>query len=183
MSLRRLHNTAGCALALCLTVGVALAALTGPAQARSASSVATAAMHSFAQNCFSPFLTAQRAQDRLSIANTRYEFYDLDPFSSAAPSPVIGRAATPGTDRRCEMSFPGDFAAQAAYAAERALDHEGITEPAALPSQFERTEGTHLLAARRLNPRRVAVVHVGLRDGAWGQETFMLVERMMPKDG
>ena len=41
-----------------------------------------------------------------------------------------------------------------------------------------RLSGTSLLGARRLNPRRVAVVHTGTRPGPNGIETFLNVERL-----
>ncbi|GAB5448637.1 succinyl-CoA synthetase subunit beta [Gymnodinialimonas sp.] len=134
----------------------------------------------FASHCFSPFMTAERAQEVLASPGVRVDFYDLDPFSSADPSPVTGRAATPGTDRRCEVAFDGDHARLAASAAVAGLEMEGIDQTSPVPDRYERTDGTELLAARRLNPRRVAVVHVGTRPGPNGIETFMLVERMTP---
>lgn len=141
----------------------------------------------FSENCFSPFLTEDKAAKVLSLrgtdlADTSYDFYDLDPFSSAAPSPATKRAVTPGTDRRCEIAFPGDYSEKAAKAAAEALQSEGITTPAALPAAYTETTTTTLLAARRLNPRRVAIVHVGTRQGAQGTKTFMLVERLTPTD-
>lgn len=134
----------------------------------------------FAAHCFSPFLTAARADEVLAAPGVRVDFYDLDPFSNAAPSPVTGRAATVGTDRRCEVAFDGDHADLAASAAVAGLQTEGITTDAPLPDRYQPTEGTVLLAARQLNPRRIAVVHAGTRPGPNGIETFVLVERLMP---
>jgi hypothetical protein len=136
----------------------------------------------FTDNCFSPFLTAAKAQALFTIANVSYDFYDLDPFSSAAPSPALGREVTDGTDRRCEISFDGAYGPQAADVAIAALDAEGLDTPASVPSHITKTAGTSLLAARRLNPARVAVVHVGTRSGTTGVETFMSVERLLPED-
>ena len=126
-------------------------------------------------------MTAGYAAEAFNFAIIRSDFYDLDPFSNVAPSPVIGRAATPGTDRRCEVSFNGDFALQASTAVVAQLASEGITKSADLPKSYEQTESTALLAARQLNPRRVAVVHVGTRPSDAGvTETFMMVERLLP---
>ncbi len=150
--------------------------------AAAGTSVSSKAMHAFAGNCFSPYLTADKAATRLGIQGARAEFYDLDPFSSAAPSPVTGRAASAGTDRRCEIAFDGDHAEQAAKTAADALLSQGIVTPADLPAFYTPTEGTELLAARQLNPRRVAVVHVGTRQGPDGIETFMTVERLTPSE-
>ncbi len=138
-------------------------------------------MSLFSENCFSPHLSADKAAVAFRYLTGKYDFYDLDPFSSAAPSPVQ-TTVTPGTDRRCEIAFPGDYAERAARAAAEALQSEGITTPAALPAAFTETNTTSLLAARQLNPRRVAIVHVGTRQGAEGTETFMLVERLTPTD-
>ena len=141
----------------------------------------TAAINAFAANCFSPFMTADLADKRLAKPGVRVDFYDLAPFDASNPvSPVAGRAQTPGTDRRCEVAFDGDRAADAAEAAAAALAREGITTEAPLPAQYAPTEGTSLLGARFLNPSRVAVVHTGTRPGPNGVETFLFVERMEP---
>jgi len=144
--------------------------------------VPSKAMSGFASHCFSPYLTAQKASARLGLEGVRLEFYDLDPFSSVAPSPVLGRVATKGTDRRCEVAFDGNHAQQAAKTAVDALLAQGIVTPSDVPNTFEAISGTELLAARQLNPRRVAVVHVGTRAGPNGIETFMTVERLTPSE-
>ena len=113
-------------------------------------------------------------------AGIRWDFYDLDPFSSAAVSPVTGRAATPGTDRRCEVSFDGDHVADGEQAVTGELKAEGINTVAEVPELFPAQPGARLVAARQLTPRRVAVVQVGLRNGANGPETFLSVERLHP---
>ncbi|MDF1728309.1 MAG: succinyl-CoA synthetase subunit beta [Sulfitobacter sp.] len=135
-------------------------------------------MQLFADNCFSPFMTADKARRTFALSGASYDFYDLDPFSDVAPSPVTGRAATPGADRRCEIAFAGDHADRAAEVAVAALEGEGILTQAEVPARYTANEGTALLAARRLTPRRVAVVHVGTRAAAEGTETFMRVERL-----
>lgn len=152
-----------------------------PAQAQD-DAVAEMASMAFARNCFSPFMTAARAEEVLASTGARVDFYDLDPLSNGPTSPVVGRAATQGTDRRCEVAFDGAYAELATSAATTGLDMEGITTEAAVPDGYVATEGTALLAARQLNPRRVAVVHVGTRPGPNGPETFLLVERMMPSE-
>ena len=157
-----------------------LSALLTLASAASAATPAEQAARAFGNHCFSPFLTAEKARAAFAGVPARVEFYDLDPFSSAAPSPVTGRAATDGTDRRCEVAFDGDYSADAGAAVIAALDAEGIRQNASVPAGFVATPGTHILAARQLNPRRVAVVHVGTRPGPNGIETFMNVERLRP---
>ena len=164
------------ALAAVIAIGVC-----SPASALSPATDARSGIDAFAANCFSPLMTAEKARDAFGTANLRYDFYDLDPFSDVARSPVTGRAATEGTDRRCEVSFNLDFAEQAAQTTADALASEGIKTPADLPEMYRETEGTVLLAARHLNPRRIAVVHVGTRMGPDGIiETFMNVERLLP---
>ncbi len=160
---------------------VALATVRVQAQQElTAAQVAERGSAAFAANCFSPFMTADRAERVLDQAGVRVDFYDLDPFSSVAPSPVTGRPATAGTDRRCEVAFDGDFAELAASAAVSGLEMEGIRNEAPVPDRYRSTQGTALLGARFLNPRRIAVVHVGTRPGPHGVETFMFVERLMP---
>jgi hypothetical protein len=147
----------------------------------SAPDVPERASAAFAAHCFSPFMTAARAEDVLASTGARVDFYDLDPLSASnAPSPVTGRAATVGTDRRCEVAFDGLHADLAASAAVAGLEMEGIRTEAPLPDRYRATEGTALLGARQLNPRRIAVVHVGTRPGPNGIETFLFVERLMP---
>lgn len=162
-------------------VALALSAARAEAAEHDAeSAVADQAMASFAAHCFSPFLTAETAAERLAAPGVRVAFYDLRPFSDVAISPVVGRAATPGTDRRCEVAFDGAHGVAAAAVAVAALDAEGITDPAPLPEGQVALPGTELLAARFLNPARIAVVHVGDRPGPAGVETFLTVERMAP---
>ncbi len=162
-------------------VGLMALATTTRAQGQEdAGQVAEDASEAFALNCFSPFMTAARAGEVLAGPGVRVDFYDLDPFSNAAPSPVTGRPATTGTDRRCEVAFDGDYADLAASAAIAGLETEGIRTEAPIPDRYQPNEGTALLGARQLNPRRIAVVHVGTRPGPNGIETFMFVERLMP---
>jgi len=152
--------------------------LTSPATAQTAQ----AAIAAFSQHCFSPYLTAKTAETVLSGPGTRYDFYDLRPFSVAAVSPATRRSATPGTDRRCEVAFDGEHTVAAIGSVTDALEREGILTEAEMPEGFEETPGTALLAARQLNPQRIAVVHVGTRDGPNGVETFISVERLHPRN-
>lgn len=161
-------------------VAIGLSGGANPAHARSPDTDARGGISAFAANCFSPRMTADKASKVFGLTNLSFDFYDLDPFTDAAPSPATGRAATPGTDRRCEVSFWGDFAERAVEAVTARLSREGITTPADIPATYKthRTSGTALLAARRLNPRKIAVVHVGTRPGSNGIETFLNVERL-----
>jgi hypothetical protein len=165
-----------------LCAGIVLCATFGatPAQAGGTKGTARAAMQLFADHCFSPFMTANKAARSFALTGMAYDFYDLDPYSNVAPSPALARPATPNTDRRCEISFVGGYAEDAAQITLDALNAEGIKTPASLPAQFANGTSTTLLAARQLNPHRVAIVHVGTRSGVLGTETFMLVERLTP---
>ena len=166
-----MHRVANLGLGALLVLGI------GHGTARADTGVMVQA---FADHCFSPFLTAQKAQNLSSSTGARVDFYDLDPFSSAAASAAMGRVVTLGTDRRCEVAFDGQHATEAADVTVVALEAEGIRTTAILPPQFVPFEGTTLLAARRLNPRRIAVVHVRTRMQKNGTKTFMLVERLLP---
>ncbi len=156
--------------------------LGGIAQAGGVQATARAAMDLFAQHCFSPFMTADKAARAFALTGAAYDFYDLDPFSGAALSPATGRAVTPGTDRRCEITFRGEHGDAATNAALSALAAQGITDPAPLPARYVQDNDTTLLAARYLNPNRIAIVHIGTRSGSSGLETFMLVERLTPSN-
>ena len=167
-----------------LTLVACLFSLAGPAASGTAQvSIARTAMDLFAEHCFSPYMTADKAESYFASSGASYDFYDLDPFSNSDPSPATGRTVTPGTDRRCEISFPGNHADTAATKAASALEAEGITKPAGVPAGYQKDAGTTLLAARKLNPARTAVVQVGTRDAGAGTETFMLVERLVPYSG
>ncbi len=168
-------HVAAMVVMLALAVGSARAD-TGPAM--------EAATDAFAQNCFRPTLTAELAAERLAVPGARFDFYDLNPWRDVAVSPAVERAPTPGTDRRCEVAFDGDCAQSAVTAALNALDAERIRTEAALPATHTDAAlpGTALLAARQLNPTRIAVVHVGTRPGPNGTETVLNVERLWPSD-
>lgn len=159
--------------ALALGLVAALPATANPMRA--------AALDAFARNCLSPHLTATTATANLA-PHARHDFYDLRPFSADAPSPAR-TPVTPGTDRRCEIAFDGDAGPQAAEVAVGALAAEGIRTEAPLPATHVTAAlpGTTLLAARFLNPNRVAVVHTGTRPGPNGPETFLSVERLTPE--
>ncbi|MEL7300924.1 MAG: succinyl-CoA synthetase subunit beta [Pseudomonadota bacterium] len=154
---------------------LAIAALTLSAPGALASDTA---LRAFSENCFSPFMTAARAD---AVLPERHDFYDLRPFRPSNPvSPPEGRAATPGTDRRCEVAFDGRDVEAGMAAVAEALAREGIATEAAVPAGFPLIAGTEFAAARQLNPRRIAVVQVGTRPGPNGPETFLNVERLDP---
>lgn len=158
-----------------ITICCAMLACAAAASVRAGDASVTA----FSEHCFSPLMTAERAAER--FAGLRYDFYDLDPFSAAnAPSAPSGRAVTAGADRRCEIAFDGAAVDAGAAAVLEALEREGITTPADVPPDFPRAAGAEVVAARFLNPRRIAVVQIGTRPGPNGVETFLNVERLEP---
>lgn len=159
------------------SLGGFLTLIAGPGLAEPAT-----ALTRFADNCFSPHLTAAKAE-ALRAPGIRVEFYDLRPFSAPEPTPVTGRAATNGTDRRCEVAFDGDHGAKAVETAVAALAKEGIKAETPVPVTHADAAlpGTTLLAARKLNPKRIAIVHTGTRPGPSGVETFLMVERLTPE--
>lgn len=135
----------------------------------------------FADHCFSPYLTAATADKAVADTSARMDFYDLRPFSSAMPSPVTGRAATAGTDRRCEVSFDGRAPAEAADWIGVGLAQEGLTDRfVPVPGGFALLSTTAFSGAAQLNPDRIAVVQSGVRSGPNGPETYMNVERLTP---
>jgi hypothetical protein len=138
----------------------------------------------FADHCFNPRLTAATAQETLGPSGARIDFYDLDPFTDAAPSPVTGRALTQGTDRRCEVAFYGFDPQIAMEWVLTGLAQEGLTDKAAkVPESFPLLQGNIFMAAAQLNPTRIAVVQMGIRETAQGkQETYMSVERLTPQN-
>ena len=168
--------------AIVLLVVLAVGQARAEAPSNGARLVAETATLGFAAHCFNPRLTGDLAQARLASEGVRVDFYDLRPFSNVAISPANGRAVTAGTDRRCEVAFDGSFAPLAAQAALSGLTEEGILTEAALPDSYTALPGTELLAARQLNPNRVAVVHAGTRPHHDGTETFIFVERLVPSD-
>ena len=134
----------------------------------------------FAEHCFSPFLTADRAAANLP---QRHDFYDLRPFRPANPvAEPQGRPVTPGTDRRCEVAFDGGNVAAGIMGAVSGLRAEGIDTVVEVPADFPAQPGTQFIEARQLNPNRIAVVQVGTRPGPNGIETFINVERLVPMD-
>ncbi|WP_298860367.1 succinyl-CoA synthetase subunit beta [uncultured Sulfitobacter sp.] len=167
---------AACATTLCLTTALVAGSAVA---AQDAATVGRA----FADHCFNPRLTAQTAQANIGPSGARIDFYNLDPFTSAAPSPVTGRAQTIGTDRRCEVAFDGFDLQTAIKWVGLGLKQEGLADrKAKVPEGFARANGTAFIAAAQLNPNRIAVVQVGARDGASGTETFINVERLLPLD-
>lgn len=80
-----------------------------------------------------------------------------------------------GIERRCEVLFEGEHTS----VAKKALRTQMATPPVfgkliELPDTHRAGRGTALIEGRELFKGRVAVVHVGLREG----KTFMVVDRL-----
>lgn len=176
-----LHGFATAARGLCALPRRALPTL-GLGLAATGAFANDAALRAFAQNCFSPLMTAAKAQQVLAGDGVRVDFYDLRPFSSGNDiSPVVGRPQTPDTDRRCEVAFDGDRTEDAVAAAAAGLNSEGIDTEVEVPAGFDAMAGSTFIGARALNPSRIAIVQVGNRPGPNGVETFVNVERLTPE--
>ena len=180
MKVRAEPQPAGAKLWVALhVVGTALFVLIVASRVLAASH--EAAPGAFAAHCFSPLLTAETAAERL--APSRIDFYDLRPFRAGTPvSEPNGRPVTPGTDRRCEVAFDGEHVEAGTHAVRSGLQNEGIVAEAAVPTGFPTQNGAEFVAARYLNPNRIAVVQVGMRPGPDGIETFINVERLEPSE-
>ena len=92
-----------------------------------------------------------------------------------------GPSAYPSGLRNAEPCAPGPAnAVLAAVQALAGLKTQGTTQDAPLRATYAQNAGSQLLAARQLNPRRIAVVHAGTRPGPNGIETFLNVARLTP---
>ena len=155
-------------LALSLTAALSLSA----GSAAFSGSAAATAIAAFNGVCFKAGQTAAQAQARMeeragSPLPFALTFWDrtLEP----------GPADHPRIERRCEVLFAGDHTREAIDA----LRIQMATPPVfgfaiTLPDTHTAGQGTALIEGRELLRGRIAVVHVGLRDG----QTFMAVDRL-----
>ncbi|MEP3440395.1 MAG: succinyl-CoA synthetase subunit beta [Sulfitobacter sp.] len=142
-----------------------------------------AVARAFAENCFNPRLTAKTAQATLAPSGARIDFYDLRPAFGGSSSKPTGRAATPGTDRRCEVASDGYHFEIAKRWAENGLRREKLAKrETRVPLNFAVQSGTTSVSAYRLNASQLAILQIGLRQGPNGNETFINVERLAPRE-
>lgn len=157
------------------------------ASAAAPPATAELAIGAFADTCTIRGLTASEAEARMRdyVARQggeglpfRLAFYDI----TLEPT---DRGVTPGTDRRCEVAFPGNHTAPATEALMALMQQPPVFgRPIPLPITHSPQPGTAFIEGRQLNPRVAAVVHVGTRPtGGDGLETFMNVERLRPEAG
>lgn len=131
------------------------------------------AINAFTDHCFTKGMTVAQAQDRMApeAGGFELEFYD----TTLAPAAAI----TPGTDRRCAVRFSGNHTADAQAAVHAKMATPPVFgTPTALPGTHAARDGTTFIEARALLRGRLAVVHIGYRDGA----TFITVERLSPDE-
>jgi hypothetical protein len=167
------------------TLFLVLIVVRGASAGMPAPSTADLAIGAFADTCTMRGLTASEAEQRMRnfVAAQggdglpfRLEFYDI----TLQPTDL---AVTPGTDRRCEVAFPGTHTIPATRALIALMERPPVFgTPIPLPITHSPAPGTHFIEGRQLNPRVAAVVHVGTRSAAAGTETFMNVERLEPEE-
>lgn len=145
------------------------AALTGTA---AAGPVADSAIASFNAVCFKAGQTAQQARARMQARDGAPLPYALT-FWDKTLAPAPGTAAQ--IERRCEVVFDGDHTGIAGDALRVQMATPPVFGSAIdLPRTHEASAGTTLIEGRALLRGRVAVVHVGMRQG----RTFMAVDRL-----
>ncbi|WP_298837678.1 hypothetical protein [uncultured Roseobacter sp.] len=142
---------------------------TGVAQAGNSADEAIAAFNGV---CFKAGQTADAARVRMEArASSPLPFELIFWDRTLEPGP----AAFAKIERRCQVTFAGDHTERAVDA----LRVQMATPPVFgfaidLPDTHTAETGTTLIEGRELLRGRVAVVHVGLRDG----QTFMAVDRL-----
>ena len=116
-------------------------------------------------------MTAAQARDRMQPDAGGFDLTFFD--KSLAPAPD-----TPDhVERRCEVRFDGDHAAQAVTAVQAKMATPpvfGTSIPLTAP--YTALPGTAYIDARELLRGRVAVVHIGTEDA--GARTFIRVDRL-----
>lgn len=157
--------------ALSLTLGLLVSgASAGVAGARHP------AITAFTAYCFKAGQTPDQARanmERLVGAPLPFELTFWDTTLAAEPE------APDLIERRCQVAWPGDHT-QTAIAAlrDKMAEPPVFGTPIALPATHRPIPGTALIEGRELLRGRVAVVHVGTRNGAKGNETFIAVDRL-----
>lgn len=147
--------------------------LAGVAQA---GTVADSAIASFNAVCFKAGQTAAEARARMEARDGSPLPYTLT-FWDKTLEPAPGTAAE--IERRCEVGFAGDHTAKAITALRTQMAKPPVFGfEIDLPQTHTPTPHTALIEGRELLKGRVAVVHIGTRDGA----TFVGVDRL-PKSG
>ncbi|MEL6451418.1 MAG: hypothetical protein AAFQ19_09165 [Pseudomonadota bacterium] len=149
-----------------LIIMAALWALAGaPAQAHPA-------IQAFTDWCFKAGQTpAQARRNMEGDAGTPLPFTLTFWDTSLEPAAQAPRHA----ERRCEVSFDGDHAAQAVTDVQAKMATPPVFgTPIPLPAPYQAEPGTAYIEGRALLRGRVAVVHIGTR----GAQTFIGVDRL-----
>ncbi|WP_299599544.1 hypothetical protein [uncultured Tateyamaria sp.] len=130
------------------------------------------AIDAFVSYCFKAGQTVERARVNMeSLAGAPLPF-DLT-FWDKSLEPAPG---TPDhAERRCAVEFQGNHAADAVAAVQAKMAEQPVFgTPISLPAPYTTEPGTAYLEGRALLRGRVAVVHVGTRQG----KTFIAVDRL-----
>ncbi|MDW3225113.1 MAG: hypothetical protein R8G34_19865 [Paracoccaceae bacterium] len=140
-----------------------------PALAQTASDAAITAFNSV---CFKAGQTAAQARTRMEAQAGSPLPFDLT-FWDFTLEPAPSAPAT--IERRCEVAFKGDHTRDAITALRKQMATPPVFGQAIdLPATHVPEIGTALIEGRELLRKRVAVVHVGIRD----EQTFMAVDRL-----
>ena len=135
---------------------------------------ANAAIDAFTSFCFKAGQTSAVAKANMQgLAGAPLPFELTFWDKSLEPAP-----GTPDhAERRCEVTFAGDHAANAAGAVLTKMAVPPVFgTPIPLPAPYAASDGTLYIQARQLLRKRVAVVHIGTRNNA--TETFIRVDRL-----
>ncbi|MGC3939148.1 hypothetical protein ACOTTU_15200 [Roseobacter sp. EG26] len=137
-----------------------------------AGTVASTAIDSFNAICFKAGQTAAEARMRMEARAGSPLPFDLTFWDKTLqPAPDT----PPKIERRCEVRFDGDHTDTAIAALRKQMATPPVFGFAIdLPDTHAEASGTALIEGRELLRGRVAVVHVGTRDG----QTFMAVDRL-----
>ncbi len=156
-----------------MTIATGIALAMPVAAHATTATAANDAISTFNAWCFKAGLTADRMRANMEQATTAPLPFALT-FWDVSLEPVDFKPPL-GVERRCEVAFDGDHTDKAIDA----LRVQMATPPifgsqTELPETHTPLPETALIEGRALPRNRVAIVHVGLRDG----QTFMAVDRL-----
>ncbi|GAA6176511.1 hypothetical protein [Sulfitobacter pacificus] len=159
--------------ALTVAHALSLTALIGAAGGAMADQ-AQLAITAFNSWCFKAGQTEAEARKNMSTDTAAFDLTFWD--DSLAPRPA---SAPRGVERRCEVAFDGAHIDQAITALRMQMQTPPVFgSKIPLPDTHLPQDGTALIEGRELLRGRVAVVHVGTRQSAGKETTFMAVDRL-----
>ncbi|MEM7242388.1 MAG: hypothetical protein AAF429_09400 [Pseudomonadota bacterium] len=153
-----------------------------PEIAHADAKLADTAISAFAKYCTQPRQKLYRIMLRME-RHAKEAGYASLPFDVEFYDTTLERATipiTPGTNRRCVVTFDGSYAQQAKNAVLAFVERAKFGFETDIPKTHSdaRVSGTELFIARRLQSGPKAVLHVGTSRGANGVQTFINVERL-----